>query len=461
MFFPIRSLIYILSLLACHLQFVRSAPVQNGSDLLVKLNYGTFQGQYNEQYNITYFGKIPFAQPPVGNLRFQRARPPLSVGHGIYDTNQTFDMCAQRTVNGSEDCLYLGLYSRPWTKKEPLRPVVVVFYGGAFIQGSASFTIPPSYYPVLNVSDTNDFIVIYPNYRVNAFGFLPGKALKDSPEADLNVGLQDQDVALEWVREHISAFGGDPNRVSIQGQSAGGGSVIGQVIARGGHTNPKLFHNALPGSPFWPKEYRYDDPEAEAVYDRLVQLTGCGKAKDSLKCLKQVDTQTIRNASLIIDASHTYNTSSYTWAPVIDGEFIQTRLTEVTKVNPERVWGMYNSHEGENFVPPGFANATGAGGFNSSVASFNSWLAGFLPRFSSRLLQQVKELYPEEGETESLTYNDTMTRAGLIYRDTVLACPALWVAEAAKTGYLGEYTISPAKHGSDTSWVSVRRLSDS
>lgn len=118
---------------------------------------------------------------------------------------------------------------------------------------------------------------------------------------------------------------------------------------------------------------------------------------------------------------------------------------------------MYNSHEGENFIPPGLANATDVGtpAFNSSLASFNNWLSGYLPGFSQDDLDKVKELYPEVGSTETITsYNDTYTRAGLIFRDSVLACPGYWMATAASKGsYLGEYSIAPAKHASDTGWV--------
>lgn len=437
--------------------FAASAPVKN--ELLVHLDYGSFQGAYSQQYNISYFKKIPFAAPPVGQLRFQKPYPPHPITNGTYNSNQTFDMCVQRTVNGSEDCLYLGMYSRPWTTSEPRRPVLVVYFGGAFIEGDAAFAIPPAGYPVLNASYSNDFVVVYPNYRTNAFGFLPGREIAESAEADLNAGLLDQQFALQWVQQHIAAFGGDPKNVTIWGQSAGGGSVVAQVIANGGHTSPKLFNKALASSPFWPKTYRYDEPEAEAIYTRLVQLTGCSHSKDTLACLKQVDVQTMRNASLVIDASHTYNTSSYTWAPVIDYTFIREPLSTQTArgaINPQLVWGMYNLHEGENFIPPGLMNRTGAGGFNSSTASFNAWLSGYLPRFSSSLLGEVKAMYPPEGTAEELSsYNDTYTRAGLIYRDTVLACPALWISQAAKTGYVGEYTISPAKHASDTEWVSL------
>lgn len=119
---------------------------------------------------------------------------------------------------------------------------------------------------------------------------------------------------------------------------------------------------------------------------------------------------------------------------------------------------MYNTHEGENFIPPGLAHAsnTGSPPYNSSIASFDNWLSGYLPGFSQGDLEMVKQLYPEVGSTETITsYNTTYTRAGLIYRDSILACPGYWMAGAAPKGsYLGEYSISPAKHGSDTGWVS-------
>ncbi|KAG9630415.1 carboxylesterase, partial [Aureobasidium melanogenum] len=365
-------------------------------------------------------------------------------------------MCPQRTVNGSEDCLYLGLYSRPWTNGQPLRPVVVVFYGGGFIQGSAYFSMPPSGYPVLNVSSSNDLVFVYPNYRVNAFGLLPGREIAADPLSDLNPGLLDQHVALEWTHKYISAFGGDPKNVTIWGQSAGGGSVVAQVIAQNGRTSPPLFSKALASSPFWPKTYKYNAPQAQALYDSLASLTGCS-GPDSLQCLKTVDVQTIRDASLTISGFHTYNTSSYTWSPVIDDTFLTLPLSSATAnghVNIYYGFGMYNLHEGENFIPPGFQHAVDSGSppFNSSVQSLIAWLKGYLPELSDRDRSRVLSLYPAQGSAEGLpNYNTTYVRAGLVFRDTVLACPAYWMADTAhKKSYLGEYTISPAKHASDT-----------
>ncbi|KAI5198489.1 carboxylesterase [Aureobasidium subglaciale] len=424
--------------------------------LIAELDYGTFGGSYSREYNLSYWQKIPFAAPPVGQNRFRGPQPPNPITNGTYNSTQSFDMCPQRTVNGSEDCLYLGLYSRPWTEGQALRPVVVTFYGGGFIQGSAYFSIPPSGYPVLNVSNANDFIFVYTNYRVNAFGLLPGKEIAADPMSDLNPGLLDQQAALQWTNKHISRFGGDPQNVTIWGQSAGGGSVVAQVIAQNGKTSPSLFSKALASSPFWPKTYKYNAPQAQALYDSLAELTGCS-GPNSLQCLKTIDVQTIRNASLIISGSRTYNTSSYAWSPVIDGTFLTQPLSSATakgNVNIDYGFGMYNLHEGENFIPPGLQHTTNSGTppFNSSVTSLTAWLKGYLPGLSDRDRARVLSLYPSKGSAEGLpSYNTTYIRAGLIFRDTVLACPAFWMAGAAhKKSYLGEYTISPAKHASDT-----------
>ncbi|KAI4601494.1 hypothetical protein KJ359_011623 [Pestalotiopsis sp. 9143b] len=397
---------------------VQSACAQ---DLIASLDYGAFQGAYSAQYNISYWQKIPFAAPPTGE---------------------------NRQVNGSEDCLYLGLYGRPWTAGQPLRPVVVVFYGGAFIQGSASFTLPPSAYPVLNVSDSSDMIFVYPNYRVNAFGFLPGREVAEDPRSDVNAGLLDQEAAIEWTRRYVSKFGGDPDEISIWGQSAGGGSVLAQVISR--PERPRSFRRALASSPFWPKTYANEAPEAQARYDALANLTGCaGAAGGSLACLKAVGVDVVRNASYAMVSGDLYGPTSYPWGPIIDGQFLARPLSEVTASAGavELAFSMYNTHEGENFV--------------SSGVDYDAWAAGFLPGFSGDDLARLDALYPVNGSTESIAaYNDSYTRAGLVYRDSVLACPAYWTAGSAPGGgWLGEYTIAPAKHASDVIyWNTVNSI---
>ena len=255
-------------------------------------------------------------------------------------------------VNGSEDCLYLGLFSRPWTPSKPLRPVVIFYHGGGFIQGGGPFSIPPGGYPVLNVTNSTDLLFIYPNYRVNAFGFLPGAEIASSPTSDLNPGLLDQRAVLEWTQKYVKQFGGDPRDVSIWGQSAGAGSVIAQVLANG-NSSPRLFSKAVASSPFWSKTYKYDSIESQKVYDTFANLSGCA-GPESLKCLKSADLQVLRTAALQISTSNQYTTSSFTWGPVIDGTFLEKPLTEVTKKGDLDIdfgYGFYNSHEGTFPIP--------------------------------------------------------------------------------------------------------------
>jgi carboxylesterase type B len=260
-------LLHVLASLSCFSSLASSQPHASGNAThpIIKLDYVTLQGASSARYNLTYYRRIPFAASTAGKNRFRAPQPPLPIKNGTYDTDRVFDMCPQRIVNGSEDCLYLGIYSRPWTKRQHARPVLLTFYGGGFIRGSASFDIPPSGFPVLNVSSQNDYVVVYSNYRTNVFGFLPGSKIAAHRDVDLNPGLLDQQAALLWIQKYIQKFGGDPRNVTIWGQSAGGGSVIAQTIATGNH-GKHLFTKALASSPFWPKTPHYNAPGSEAIY---------------------------------------------------------------------------------------------------------------------------------------------------------------------------------------------------
>ncbi|KAK9775508.1 putative Carboxylesterase [Seiridium cardinale] len=420
---------------------------------IIELVNGNLSGSYSDIYNITYYRKIPFAASPVGRNRFRAPQPLSPTSNGTYDADQPFDNCVQSS-GGSEDCLYLGVYSRPW-KPGARRPVVVEIHGGAYSAGTASFNIPPFGYPTLNASTTNDFLFVYPAYRLNVFGFLAGTDIKKAKDVDLNVGLLDQQAALRWVHENIEQFGGDPRNVSLWGQSAGGGSVIAQAIANKGETRPKLFHRALVNSPYWVKQYRYNDPEAESVYTQMLNLTNCADWPNGIACLRAVDQRALYNASLSVKPYKPWHTAYSLWSPVADGEFLHERLSAAVdgKLNAELVWATSNTHEGERFVSSDLQLANSTSALNSSAAGFDYWLGGYLAHFTTSDLTEVKSLYPPAGATETFVYNSTYSRAGLIYRDTVLTCPGYWLASSARQGWQADYTVPPAVHGSEQVYV--------
>lgn len=421
----------------------RDAKTLDNANPIVTLDYVTLQGATSTSYNLTYFRRIPFGASTAGPNRFRAPQPPAPITNGTYDTDRDFDMCPQRTVNGSEDCLYLGVYSRPWQAGQKLRPVLLTFYGGGFIQGSASFSIPPSGFPVLNASASNDYVVVYSNYRTNVFGFLGGRKIAHSNDTDLNTGLLDQQAALKWIQKYIHHFGGAKDDVTIWGQSAGGGSVVAQTIATG-NSGKNLFKRAMSSSPFWPKTYRYDSPETEALYTQALTAVGCTNHSDEIACLKTADIQALRNISLRLSTSQQYTTSSFTWGPVLDTSFLTIPLSTAVRtraLNTPTILTSYNLHEGETFVP-------------SSLPSFRAWLSGFVPGLDAAATARLSALYPALGTAEELSYNSTAVRAGLVYRDLVLACPAYWLSSAAHRGWVVEYTVAPAKHASDTIYVS-------
>lgn len=215
------------------------------TETIVETSYGKVQGVKKETFS--YWKGIPFAKPPVGNLRF---RPPVKPDcwEGVRDATSFSPVAAQASSeimdflgndisDMSEDCLYLNVWSPAADKKR--RPVLVWIHGGAFVSGSGS----SAWYDGASFAEKGDVVVVTINYRLGPFGFLHLRELGGEEYATSgNCGILDQIAALEWVKENIEAFGGDPERVTIFGESAGAMS-IGVLLAM-----PKakgLFHQAI------------------------------------------------------------------------------------------------------------------------------------------------------------------------------------------------------------------------
>ncbi|XP_059057542.1 juvenile hormone esterase-like [Achroia grisella] len=195
----------------------------------VKVNDGVLEGALvNNEYGGNYysFKGIPYAEPPVGNLRF-KAPQPAKPWEGIREAKNfgpvcyQFDMIMRRLIPGSEDCLYLNVYSPDIKPSKPL-PVMVWIHGGGFMSGSGNDDL---YGPEFLVR--HGVILVTFNYRLEVLGFLS----LDTEEVPGNAGMKDQVAALRWVKSNISNFGGDPENITIFGESAGGASVSYHLIS--------------------------------------------------------------------------------------------------------------------------------------------------------------------------------------------------------------------------------------
>ena len=201
----------------------------------VKTEQGQVAGTLEKSSGIRAFKGIPFAEPPVGELRW---KPPQPVKRWTVERKaaQFGPRCMQRAVFGdmgfrsngmSEDCLYLNVWTPAKSGRERL-PVLVYFYGGGFVAGDGS---EPRYDG--ESMARQGLVAVTVNYRLGPFGFMAHPELTgESPQhASGNYGLLDQHAALRWVQQNIAAFGGDPKRVTIAGESAGSISVSAQMAS--------------------------------------------------------------------------------------------------------------------------------------------------------------------------------------------------------------------------------------
>ncbi len=201
----------------------------------VKTANGILEGTVDKSTGVRTFKGVPFALPPVGELRWQPPQP-VTDWKGTRKADQFGPRCMQRPIysdmvfrsNGmSEDCLYLNVWTPAKSAKDKL-PVLVYFYGGGFVGGDGS----EPRYEGANMA-RKGVVALTVNYRLAIFGFFAHPELtKESPHhASGNYGLLDQSAALRWVQQNISAFGGDPKRVTIAGESAGSVSVSAQMAS--------------------------------------------------------------------------------------------------------------------------------------------------------------------------------------------------------------------------------------
>jgi acetylcholinesterase len=307
----------------------------------VALEYANIVG--SSLAGVDSFKGIPYAQPPVGQLRLKPPQPITSslgtvVATGTpracpqfftsINTNSIPESAltelldtplAQAISDAGEDCLTVNVQRPSSAAANSNLPVVFWIFGGGFEFGSTQ-TYDASELISTSVAQGKDIIYVSVNYRLGGFGWLPGKEIL--ADGSSNLGLLDQRLGLEWVADNIAAFGGDPSKVTIWGESAGSISVFNQMALYNGDNTYKsnpLFRAAVMDSGSVVPADPVDCPKGQVVYDTVVESAGCSGASDTLACLRSVDYTTYLNAANSVPAIFDYESVALSYLPRPDG----------------------------------------------------------------------------------------------------------------------------------------------
>ncbi|WAZ20129.1 carboxylesterase family protein [Streptomyces cinnabarinus] len=366
-------------------------PAQASSAPVVRTEAGLIRGEVTPEGR--QFLGVPYAEPPVGGLRWKEPRP-VRAWQGARDAGDFGNKCVQAVSwdpgyerpSHTEDCLDLNVYVPHGSAR---RAVLVWFHGGGLTAGAGQDIVPDTF------ARTTGTVVVTVNYRLGALGFLATAGLDDEATDGVsgNFGLLDQQAALRWVRANIGRFGGDPGRVTIAGESAGGRSVCTQLASP---TAEGLFRAGIVQSGAYDDCAARTHDTAVAQGAAFAERLGC----PSVACLRG------RTSAEILAAQ-----GGFDWAPVTGGAFLPEQPTAAFGSGAAAgvpVLNGANLDEGRLFA---FARFDGAGG---------PLTAGQYPEVMRAAFgDEVLARYP-------LTAHPTPTIAfGTALGDLLFACPAL------------------------------------
>jgi para-nitrobenzyl esterase len=295
---------------------VQTIPTQNNP--VVKTQNGYVQGYVVN--GIQYYYGIPFAQPPLNNLRFKPPQPVNNWG-GILDATTPSPACMQTPVqmgihvNTSEDCLYLNVYAPLNAPAGADLPVVVWIYGGSFKYGWGSL------YDGSWLVNTGNIVLVTFNYRLGAFGLIALPELQKENSTFPTTGLyflQDQRAALQWVQNNIRNFGGNPNDITLAGESAG---AISTCIHYTDKYSESLFQAAIMESGFCGLQSLQKGID---MSNSAVDKAGCKNAADRVACLRKLTAEELFKA-----------TNSFGWVPSVDG--VELDADPVVKIKSGKI----------------------------------------------------------------------------------------------------------------------------
>ncbi|KAJ7268412.1 carotenoid ester lipase precursor [Mycena rebaudengoi] len=364
---------------------------------IVSLDYGTFLGI--KDGNLTKFLGVPFAQPAG---RFELPKPPKPL-HGLQNATTPGPACPQQKLSPlpfdpfphysliSESCLTLDVFTPSTPKPGSKLPVLVWLYGGGWEIGNSGDTdFRPSIEHSISIGEP--VIIVAPNYRLSAFGFLAGK--EASAAGTTNLGMRDQISALEWVQKHISVFGGDPKRVVLGGASAGSTSTA-LLLVDNKRKSSDLFRGAfmeciqqLSGSPI-PVHTQAD---GQKYYDQLVAATNCTAARHTLDCLRGVPYETLLASVNQTPDLFSYLGMSLLWGPSIDGDIVvRNPLESVSRGAYAKIPLLSGDDDDEGtFFSIASTNVTTEDGFADYLRTVS------VPRASSAQISHLATLYPQD-----------------------------------------------------------------
>ena len=320
---------------------------------------GPLQGITSPLIN-QYLG-IPYARPPLGDLRWTPPRP-YGRWPGVRDATQFGNPCSQPGPYGSEDCLFLNVYT-PGLKKEKNEdkddgvPVMVWIHGGSLVAGESDIYDPT---PLV---EKGGVIVVTINYRLGVLGFFAHPALDAEGHLFANYGLLDQQFALRWVLRNIAAFGGDPKRVTIFGESAGGRSVYSNLASP---TAAGLFQGAIAESGAYDAFQDYFSSNlplatAEAEGTAFAASVGCGN--QTAQCLRATSALTLVNVQPgyqipIVDGTVLTQTLESAFA---SGQFNRVPVISGGNHDEDRLWvALWFGYQGQGLMDADYPAVTAA-----------------------------------------------------------------------------------------------------
>ena len=362
------------------------------------------------------FKGIPFAAPPVGDLRWKGPQPAPGWS-GVRQADKFGSACLQTDVFGdiyfrdnqpSEDCLTLNIWIPAKPASEKL-PVIVWFYGGGFVAGSAS----EPRYDGENLA-TKGVIIVNPNYRLGVFGFFshPELSKESGHNASGNYGLLDQVAALQWVVKNISAFGGDPRNITIAGESAGSFSVSALMASP---LSRNLFQKAIGESgAFFPS-----GPSAGLRAKPLAETEQFGvKFAESLGATSLAQMRAKHGNELLQEAAK--RDRGFVFGPSIDGHFLPTDALTIYAQGAQShvpLLAGWNADEGRMFVLLAPQKPTAKSFAEQAQARFGDQAAQFLM------------LYPATTDPEAV-----LSAQALAGDDFIAFSTWKWTDMQAKTG---------------------------